>query len=189
MKRLMMLTVSALLTVPSYAEIISWQFYDAVLGDGQTVTGGFDFDDSSLQILNVSIALSGSDFHAPTILDRSDPYGNYLSLPFFNDAPLVVNDYSLGLWLESDTLDSDQDVLAFDHGKSGFFTCLLISNGECGLYTGGTITEPGNEEFPLFVSGQLVREGYSTVPVPAAAWLFGSAMLGLVGVKRRGGVA
>ncbi|MEE8058278.1 MAG: VPLPA-CTERM sorting domain-containing protein [Pseudomonadales bacterium] len=31
----------------------------------------------------------------------------------------------------------------------------------------------------------LVRSSTSTVPVPAAAWLFGSALIGLVGIKRR----
>lgn len=42
-------------------------------------------------------------------------------------------------------------------------------------------TEPGVEVFSS--SGQFV--GAPAVPVPAAAWLFGSALLGLFGIKRR----
>ncbi len=43
-------------------------------------------------------------------------------------------------------------------------------------------------EFDLVCGESCVSEVYTTfapVPVPAAAWLFGSALLGLVGIKRR----
>ncbi|ROS05594.1 putative secreted protein [Sinobacterium caligoides] len=34
-------------------------------------------------------------------------------------------------------------------------------------------------------TGQLTVNEYSAVPIPAAAWLFGSALVGLAGIKRR----
>lgn len=36
-----------------------------------------------------------------------------------------------------------------------------------------------------FIDGTWVQDSYSVVPVPAAAWLFGSGLLGLVGLARR----
>jgi len=40
-------------------------------------------------------------------------------------------------------------------------------------------------QFSSTSSSYLVRDNISAVPVPAAAWLFGSGLIGLIGVARR----
>ena len=49
-------------------------------------------------------------------------------------------------------------------------------------FNGGDQRIGGKDRFNLVWA---VRTGVSAVPIPAAAWLFGSGLLGLVGVSRR----
>ena len=66
----------------------------------------------------------------------------------------------------------------------------IICNVDCGsgdtyslFYTATTGDEPNgfdNLKYELYLTGTV-----STVPVPAAVWLFGSGLLGLIGVARR----
>jgi len=51
-------------------------------------------------------------------------------------------------------------------------------------YTTGIVTEMPNI-WKLTSTGQLTYAAPSAVPVPAAVWLFGSGLLGLVSVARR----
>jgi len=48
------------------------------------------------------------------------------------------------------------------------------------VYQGGQLDPPPNNAFGLLYSGTL-----TSIPIPAAVWLFGSGLLGLVGVARR----
>lgn len=67
-------------------------------------------------------------------------------------------------------------------GSSGSYSCTLVSGGAVGD-AWGTFT--GNPYYEVW-NVTLNRVGNATiVPVPAAVWLFGSGLLGLVGVARR----
>mgnify|MGYP001821111762 FL=1 len=67
-------------------------------------------------------------------------------------------------------------------GTGGNYSCTLVSAGNVGD-AWGTFT--GNPYYEVW-NISLTRVGNATViPVPAAVWLFGSGLLGLVGVARR----
>jgi len=80
---------------------------------------------------------------------------------------------------------------------TGSFTELLLVDFGGGeyefegnvLYTGGSLKgalADGRLEGDIFPGGIVVAElGPVVVPVPAAVWLFGSGLLGLVGIARR----
>lgn len=60
-------------------------------------------------------------------------------------------------------------------------TTLNLTAGE----TWGFTIDAGNYDSSGFVNGTLTFNSPAAVPVPAAAWLMGSGLLGLVGVARR----
>lgn len=70
---------------------------------------------------------------------------------------------------------------SFTVAQPGDLSTYIPSNTN--LWTGGTgvVTIYGSPHV-IFLGGELA---FTNVPVPAAAWLFGSALLGLVGINRR----
>lgn len=53
------------------------------------------------------------------------------------------------------------------------------------LDSNGNFSVSGSIPFDIGTGGQLTPAGVSTVPVPAAAWLFGTGLIGLFGLARR----
>ena len=95
--------------------------------------------------------------------------------------------YSNGDLGDNHTFTTDMAFFLNDHGGVGtlyFSNDLFILNEWWG-------TLDAADEFALggpFANSSvsyLVVEGVSPVPVPAAVWLFGSGLLGLIGVARR----
>ncbi len=68
-----------------------------------------------------------------------------------------------------------------DGGDIGFF--FNQTNHTGWAEDGDTLSQLGN--FSLTTNGQLTYTPVSAVPVPAALWLFGSGLVGLVGIARR----
>lgn len=64
-----------------------------------------------------------------------------------------------------------------DNGD-GTYSALLVSVGNVGAGWGSFDGTPYSEVYSVTVEA-------SVIPVPAAAWLFGSGLLGLVGIARR----
>jgi len=88
--------------------------------------------------------------------------------------------------------DSDRPGLEFgstgrlDNQASGFFEVLEVSYGALGevLSFSADFTHYGETNINNFAIVEL-RYNASLIPVPAAIWLFGSGLLGLVGMARR----
>ena len=73
------------------------------------------------------------------------------------------------------------DVAWFlDHAGDADYVDIL-SSGDVYIYDFGTLA--GSDAYAAPVSWLLVRP--TVVPVPAAVWLFGSGLIGLIGVARR----
>ena len=77
-------------------------------------------------------------------------------------------------------------VLAVFDCTSGT-ACVGQTTGHAGVQFGGMQTQPFPGQLPAFNGTGTLAGGPGTneVPVPAAVWLFGSGLLGLVGVARR----
>lgn len=113
----------------------------------------------------VSFDYVGSNLVYPITVLPSDVYEIAGMIgPDLNTPADFRIDYIDGLRFES---MSSGDWFICSPGPNGFYsgTCDYLHNNDFG--TGGWDTTPG------------------TIPIPAAAWLFGSALLGLMGVARR----
>ncbi len=73
--------------------------------------------------------------------------------------------------------DNNTDILSIGRIISGMDSNNNALDFELGCITPGTANIAG--------SGDCSSSNVSTVPVPAAAWLFGSGLIGLVGMARR----
>lgn len=105
------------------------------------------------------------------------PYDSYLQNSHILDLNFSFGAYS---WDISDVTTQDHTIFQ-NLGGSG----LPEVQGGAGLLAPGIVLYGGGRiSFP----GSSLHEGsWSTtsVPVPAAAWLFGSALIGLAGIKRK----
>lgn len=69
--------------------------------------------------------------------------------------------------------------LFYDTTATDLLGVSITATSGWGFFVGGS-TAPLNNSFPFAIDLTV-----STVPVPAAAWLFGSGLLGLIGLARR----
>jgi len=77
----------------------------------------------------------------------------------------------------STTTSSGSTAVTFYGLAAGEYSLWVGGNGT-GCTAGGTCTTPSNQQYIANIST-------SPVPVPAAAWLMGSAVLGLAGMRRK----
>jgi hypothetical protein len=75
-----------------------------------------------------------------------------------------------------------------DGTQTGNFT--VAQNGDLASFSGPSTGAAGQVYYlgfagGVFLAGDLAFSEVASVPVPAAAWLFSSALLGLAGIKRR----
>ena len=89
-----------------------------------------------------------------------------------------------------------QDLSAFDVGNFGLQYALIVWSGQGLLENdslqgqlpaeiGRLVLGYGDGVSNVVLASQLQLVEVSQVPVPAAAWLFGSALLGMAGIKRK----
>ena len=150
--------------IPLHVSAATWTLEAVVFDDGTIAQGSFDYDEGTGLFSNVNITTSGGDFSGYTYVD--DHLGgaglSYIFLATsYNGGG--SSDHSLHL-----SFSSSLDGLSF----------VDLNEGYEKLY----VHEGGGTEYEVsLVSGSLVSE----VPIPAAVWLFGSALLGLGAIKRR----
>ncbi len=132
--------------------------------DTITVTGAFD--DSAL-------SGTGNEY-----ISFGAGSGNSLSFDAGSVSFTQADDVDFGAGLGPNLMFSNGSFSGFDFlaefGLTGSFSSvdLLFDAGDDSFYT-------------LYVTGSWTSYTVSAVPVPAAVWLFGSGLLGLVGVARR----
>ncbi|MEE8057980.1 MAG: VPLPA-CTERM sorting domain-containing protein [Pseudomonadales bacterium] len=162
------------------AEIVTWTLQNVVLSDGQTVEGSFEIDTFTRQYLNISITNSGS-----TLIPQQDftyhSFGGGGSAVGFrlvatqDNAP-ETDDLALNIVFDSYLLSfSVAETVAIDTDQA-FWFCAQDGCESISAHT----TSPTADINIL--SGVVTT---SPVPIPAAAWLFGSALMGVVGLRHK----
>lgn len=141
---------------------ISAEGYFVVCGDASQVANcDYSFTTSSGWLQNGSPDAVGL-YNGTGLLD-SLSYEGTLS-PFTEGSPVSVS-------------DSNTDILSIARILNGIDTDNNALDFQAGCITPGTANIAG--------SGDCSMTAVSAVPVPAAVWLFGSGLIGLVGMARR----
>ncbi len=172
---LKLLALSAILLIPgvSNAEIIkpALDIQDFAGDSGVTLTGmTFDIDSTVFTIVTdgAPIDIDDVDFMLTSV-------GSFLG-----STGIFSGSFTVGGGLLTGTF-SDLTVLDFGGGEGTFGGDVIYTGGSLqGSLTGGRIEGGFSGYAAVAKLGEV-----SVVPVPAAVWLFGSGLLGLVGVARR----
>jgi len=161
-----------------------------------TAYAGFTLVDSKLAAVAVNATdftidnitatpVTGGDFGTTTYTGVVNPSGNTDGWGYFN---AVVNAdigaFSTSIQSIDFTINavgtswgSVADVLGLSTGGGGGYPLaahFAVCDGDACTLANGVVTAEGSD-----------GTGWATVPIPAAAWLFGSALLGMVGVGSR----
>lgn len=166
---------------------------DAVASGGTGYGNIWDFDGT----VGVGANSFGSDFGITTVTNDFLDENNVLqdgvligsgdnsnnNLQAFTVGDWTLNGYAISFLSGDDTLIADEslpgDLTALGGAAYAGMT-FENSNGDIeGFIIEIELTNEGNVATPGF------HPGVTVVPVPAAAWLFGSALVGLAGVRRR----
>ena len=174
---LLLLTTSASWAIP-----VKWELKDVIFNDGVTATGSFYYDADTDTFSGISITVAG--------FATAGVYGSLDDDPFtYMDQDFVGGGNSQLLLYRWDTTTTAPDDCAqtfcrrsLDFNIDGNLT---NAGGEHNLIYGIVTPEYVENDFlEVAESHYIVGGSVASVPVPAAAWLFGSA-LGLLGWLRR----
>lgn len=140
---------------------------DDLTGTG-AVTGMFVYDADTNSFSDVNVSAVGDMFPAAsaTLISVIDQYSSANSLDFVPTAGDLtgVQDVYLNLNASMTNAGGVIDVTAVET-----YECL---DAPC-------------DNFDLLYSGTPIVGTISSVPLPAAAWLFGSGLIGLIGMARK----
>ena len=168
------------LSFAGHAAVVTWQLVSVTFEDGGVATGSFDYDADTDTFSAINIDTSGGT--NPDFLNTPS-YGIWGGDPFttlpqafvtiqssWPDYPDETGIFVMGLILGSPLTNAGGTITVVYHPSSVEVICA-----------GPTGCNEGNIAAIRRITGGSV----STVPIPAAAWLFGSGLIGLIGVARR----
>jgi hypothetical protein len=174
----LIILLSCFLAGASHAATITWTLQDALVSDEQTITGGFEYDTLTGEYSNISIFNSGtSTFTATEFVSRQSPTGGCGT----TGCNFTVNNAGIGdivLFLSVSGNGDFETAGTYNLLYGADNTMLFCQNASCSSAGIATIDKVH------MVEGSITGVVTSAVPVPAAVWLFGSA-LGLLGWMRR----
>ena len=189
--------VGLTLSLTANAAQVTWVLNDVtfasseVMGGGPydgTASGSFTYDANSNTYSNVNITTTGTGIWGTNNCGDSAKCGTYIRATDLY-APLSST------YLQITPTSADPlDATGYYGISLQFVTDLTNAGGTVDLFTAGGTDGEGvcknSDCLPEGAAGVTAFRGFSggsvsSVPVPAAAWLFGSALIGLVGIKRR----
>jgi len=169
-----------LLSSNALANSIVWELRDVVYDDGGTASGTFTLDTDTGQLSDVNVVTTDGTVFIPEFVDDDGTvYGFYFP----------GSTWYLGLYDEADgssrvtfwpQLPPDPEypvsmALTFSDALDSGLGSYAIERTYSESYTDG-----GSAYSRSIISGYV-----TAVPLPAAAWLFGSALMGLGWIKRK----
>ncbi len=188
----------SVLSIASYAAPINWQLNNVTFASNQTAgvgpfdgtaTGSFTYDAVTNIYSNVNITTTGSGYWGTDNCGDSALCGTYIratdlystlsatslqATPTASDPANAIGYYGMSMQFAGSGLTGAGGTvdLYTAGGTDGEGICATVA---CDPTGAGAVSA-----FRGFSGGSV-----SAVPIPAAAWLFGSAMLGLFGIARR----
>lgn len=168
-------------------------YAQVTISDSMTVAGDIDF---SVEVISSAFPVQGANF-------------GMQAFSFNYDTALTVNDTNItgidpASWTVSENANAGGGFGKFEFQLSGdgatrteilSFSITGVDGDTVNDYAiGSTLIPSSGEFFAAHIAGffdaatgetSAQFAGSSPVPVPAAVWLFGSGLLGLVGVARR----
>lgn len=178
MKRIILLGLALLVSSASQAALI----------DGSiSLSGGFTPVDSTPLPTSLGSA-TGIKFDGTATVDQGSgdflaSVGNIAIMNDFQFSP-ILNPNPVSVW-SVDGFTFSMDTIAVDFQNSTF----LLLSGSGTVSAAGFDDTAGTWAFSAQTADQTTFSWSSSsttlVPVPAAVWLFGSGLLGLVGIARR----
>ena len=197
LKKTLALVGLSILTLSANAAPVTWVLNDVtfasaeVMGPGPydgTASGSFTYDADTNIYSNVNITTTGSGVWGTDNCGDSDLCGAYIRATNLY-APLTATSLQITP-TSSDPLDST----GYYGISLQFESALTNAGGTVQLYTAGGTDGEGvckySDCLPEGAAGVTAFRGFSggsvsSIPIPAAAWLFGSALIGLAGIKRK----
>ena len=157
-------------TLPGWDIVEGKRAYNEWLVDGAANKTGYDTNTSKLWLLfgNAYTDLTTATDAVVFLMhgDSNDGYAN-----FYVDNQLVYQNYDL-----------------YDDGASGEYLALIVSDLTFGLHSlkveRAGIKNPSSSGYDVAIIGGGALNA-SSVPIPGAVWLFGSGLVGLVGLRRK----
>jgi hypothetical protein len=158
------------------AAIVNYELPTYIFDDGGTVSGNFDWDDVALDVVGAAITSTEGTVASGTIFEGGAFMGE---LPNFNFWEGAVSGYE----------NAPAGIL------SGSLTNLVITNPTVdflvdpfGFLSTASVTEFRLRLRPMGMGPVAEDIRYSVpsaVPIPAAAWLFGSSIVALAAIRLR----
>ena len=165
MRKLLATAVLAALSFNAYAIPVEWTLTDVTMRYGGTLTGGFTYDNDTNVYSDIAITYSN-----PTSSGlQTNLGGTATSFAFANAFYLDANLYA------GPNANVGIDIFYQDE--------LTNAGGVVELFAGSfSVASSPNFGSDDIVSGSLTG---TVVPIPAAVWLFGSALAGLGWMRRK----
>jgi hypothetical protein len=172
---------SAIITILLFAGVanatpVTWTVNDAFFGDGTQITGSFTYDASINTYSNVALQTSWWDYGA----------SGYVHDYSTSTALHVTEELEFSFENECQYRDTQTHYSCFTIGLQ-FAEALTNAGGIVAL--NGSASFGGEAEWDWLNNtigrGILAGGTVSAVPIPAAVWLFGSALAGLGWFRRK----
>jgi hypothetical protein len=181
-RRISKLLFLCVVTGNANANVVTWTFQNAFWEDGGTITGSFDYDADIDTYSNVSITTTDGN-GTPTIFGGAYNGSAHLgsgntTLVLYSDTSTHPLDVAGELRLDLAFYGPAPDYAGFTNA-GGTLTVDTISAETICLVTPCGF---GEKDDRAISSGTVIG---AVVPVPPALWLFGSGLLGLIGIARR----
>jgi len=158
--------------LPVQAAPVTWTFENVVFVDGGSAAGSFVYDVATDIFSDIDITTT-----AGSILSDAT-YG--ISNPYVSSGTTVAYGKTLAQFVSAEgDLTGTQSILLNIGG-------LLTNQGGSIYITDSVEVACTNSNCVTYAAPRIMASGYITaVPVPAAVWLFGSALAGLGWMRRK----